>query len=387
MLTNNWRAVFDPTSIGFAMFHARKVLDYSATFYSPTWRSFGGQVIWGGGHSATNYNGLTILTFADATMYFECLQTGTAWTGGVLDTGDNSSQCDATYGEATTGGSSPLKLAGPHSYGCADVVNGKLVQISGQALGYSNWGSTLAAHEIDVSDHSTSYSSRAWSRRTSSTGSSVWTSPAPGAPMNTRYVSAQSRIYATMRGGGPPYTMRWFDLSNNTWVNGTGTGFNVADGNEPNAGAAPMYIPSRSLLVSPYRNSSGNLVLEYADVSVSQPSNAGAATLSATLALPSTWGAIGWCPDNNRIHVFGVTGNTDKVYEIEIPSTLSNTWTVTAVTLPNSATVVPYVNATAQCAWGKGFDYIDKIKCFVHFPSGFSEAGNDVVQVYRPRNT
>lgn len=387
VLTNNFRAVADPNGIGYDPFHTRKVLNYSSRFLHESWREFGGLVIWGGGHSATNYNGLGILTFAASTMYYECLQAPFDWAAS-LDTGDITSEVNS-YGEAT--GSSPLKLACPHSYGSGDIVDGKFVQVYAGALGYINIESINAqhAHEIDLSNPATSYNSRAWVRRTSTTGGWAWTS----APALTRYVPPQGRIFQVARGGGGPYSPQWFNLGSNAWETGTGTGFNYPDGTIE-AGAL-MWVEARNLLVLAYRNSSGNVVLQYMDVAagVTQPTLGGTATLSSTLTVPAEWGAACWCPDSNRILIAGVTSNTDKVYEITIPSTLSNTWTVdTAGALPGGATINPDTSANVGM-YGKSFDYNRRTRCIVIYESfgaisdGVNGPVNDVVKAYRPRFT
>lgn len=381
-LTNNWRAIHDPNAVGYDAFHSKKVLNYSSRFLHPTWRSFGGLVIWGGGHSASNYNGLTILTFDSSTMYYECLQSPFDWTA-TLDTGNITSEVNS-YGEAT--GSSPLKLAGPHSYGSGDIVSGYLVQVYSGAWGYSNVGGALAAHEIDLTTPGTSYNTRAWVRRTASTGSWTWAA----APAITRYVPPQGRIFSVARGPGGPYATQWFTLSGNTWDTGSGTGFNFPDATIESG--ALMWVESRDLLVLAYRDSGGSLAIQYMGVAsgVTQPTLGGTATLSSSLTVPAEWGAACWCSDSNRILVFGVTSNTDKVYEIEIPGTLSNTWTVSNYTLSGGATIVPDTSANIG-AYGKSWDYNPLTKCIVFYQAnGLSDGAgiaNDTVRVYRPRNT
>lgn len=387
VLSNNFRAVFDPNGVGFDMFHAKKVVtDYSSQFLHESWRSFGGLLIWGGGHSATNWNGAVMVTFNETTIEFECVLSPFDWAA-TLDTGDLSSEINA-YGEAMVGGSpaSPLRLIGPHSYGCGDFVSGVFVQPAILAAGYLQDFDGLVAHGLDLTEPSTSASSRAWVRRTNSTGSAGW--GWESAPIITRYVPVQGRQFAIARGGGGPYSMQWFDPTSNTWVQGSGTGFNYpeaqTDGGDPTNGAL-IYAESRDLLIAAYR-SSGNLVLQYANVAsgVSQPTLGGTATLSAALAIPVQWGAITWCEDSERILVFGVTSNTDKVYEITIPATLSDTWTVDSHTLAGGATIVPQPKGV----WGKGCEYNPLTKCCVFFQSGLAENPTaDSITVYRPRNT
>lgn len=387
-LSNNFRAVFDPNGVGYDMFHAKKVVtDYSAQFLHRTWGDFGGLLIWGGGHSATNYNGAVMLTFSETTISFECVLSPFDWAQATLDTGDLSAEIDS-YGEAQVGGSpsNPLRIIGPHSYGCGDVIDGVFVQPANVAAGYQQDFDGIVAHGLDLTNPGTSASARAWVRRTNGTGNAGlgWET----APIITRYVPAQGRQFIMARGGGGPYSMQWFDPTTNTWTTGSGTGFSYpeaqTDGGDPTNGAL-IYCEGRDLLVAAYR-SSGNLVLQYANVAsgVSQPSVAGSATLSSALAIPVQWGAITWCEDSQRILVFGVTSNTDKVYEIEIPATLSDTWTVTSHTLAGGATIVPQPKGV----WGKSCEYNPLTKCCVFFQSGLAENPTaDQVTVYRPRNT
>jgi hypothetical protein len=365
------------------MFHSRKIVtDYSALMLHPTWRAFGGLVSWGGGHSATNYNGVNVLTFDTSTIYWECVQAPHNWTAD-LNTGDLTSEIDATYGEVT--GSSPLKRIAGHTYGSCVVVGGKLIQIANQAAGYLQDFDGVVAHELDLTNPATSYNSRAWVRRTNSTGNAGWTWESP--PVFAVEAPALNKLIAMARGGGGPYSMQWYDLATDAWVTGTGTGFSYpeaqTDGGDPTNGGL-VHVPSRDLVIGAWRVS-GNLVLHYASVAsgTSQPTVAGSATLSAALAIPVQWGAITWCSDSNRLLVFGVTSNTDKVYEIEIPTTLTDTWTVTSHTLAGAATIVPQ----GKGEWSKSCQYNPLTKCCAFFQSGLSEAGNDVLTVYRPRNT
>jgi hypothetical protein len=377
VLTNNFRSVSNAAGIGtYDDFYNKKVTDYSSFQLHSTWRTYGGMVIWGGGHGATNYNGMNMLTFAQSTMYFEHLLTPFNWTADD-DTGNTDAQITPTYGECD--GSSPLRIAAGHTYGIPEVINGKLIQPFTSALGYTGLESTQAAYELDLTNPSTSYSSRAWVRRTSSTGALNPLS----SPSFCRYVPAQDKMFIMTAGGGAPYELAWFNLATNAWTTGTGSGFNKGDGS--NDEGALMFVPSRDLLVGMYRSSGGSLVVQYANVAsgVSQPSVL-TATLSSTVTVPLYWGSATWCSDNNRLLLFGISST--QVYEIEIPSTLSNNWTVASYTYPNSATITPKDSSV----YGKSCQYNPKTKCCVFIPStgsGLVDTGNDVITVYRPRNT
>jgi hypothetical protein len=386
VLTNNLRAVYDPAAVGYDLFYIDNVLQYSGRVLHNNWRSFGGYIIYGGGHSATNYNGLNMLTFGLTTIYFENIVTPTDWIAD-LDTGNISTNSEVnSYGEAQTSGvpHTPLRLASPHSYGIGDVVSNKLIQVASAAWGYSNVGAEQAAHELDLSDPTASSATRAWVRRTSSTGSWSWFA----APMLSREVPAQNRIYFVANGPGGPYAPLWFDLQTNQWVTGSGTGFNYPEATLESG--ALIHVPSRDLLICAYRNNTtGNLVLQHMNVAagVTQPTLGSAVTLSENLAVPNEFGSICWCSDNNRLLVFGVVSNTNKVYEIEIPVTLSSTWNVDNYTLAGGATIVPNTSANIG-NYGKSWDYCSKSKCIPIFTStSLTQASNDSIRIYRPRNT
>ena len=146
VLANTHAAIADPERL-YDPFHTRKVTDYSCMVLAPDWRTHGGLVIWGAGHAATNYNGVSVLTMDAAGMRFELLATPSRW--GVPDQGDNQAQINS-FGEHI--GSSPLRLASPHSYGGGDVVDGRFVQVMSMALGYVGLRDSRAAHELDLRD-------------------------------------------------------------------------------------------------------------------------------------------------------------------------------------------------------------------------------------------
>ena len=152
---------------------------------------------------------------------------------------------------------------------------------------------------------------------------------------------------------------------------------------DPITGAL-VHVPSRDLLICAFADG-GVIRLQYMNVAsgVSQPTLGGEATLGTSLSVGPEWGAMCWCSDSERLLVFGVSGNTDKVYEIEIPATLSNSWPVTSHTLAGGATIVP----KSKSVWGKSVDYNPATRCVVLLQNGLVDTGNDVVTVYRPRST
>lgn len=300
-------------------------------------------------------------------MRFELLATPSRW--GVPDQGDNQAQINS-FGEHI--GSSPLRLASPHSYGGGDVVDGRFVQVMSMALGYVGLRDSRAAHELDLRDPTVPASSRAWARRSAAPGS---ISPF-GAPNLTRYVPAQRRIYFVTRGGGAPYRVRWFDLETNQHVTGTGQGFAFAEGGVDTG--ALVHVPERGLLLCLYRAASGALVVEWMDVTAAQPTVGGRAVLATPLSVPDTWGAASWCGDSGRLLIFGVAAS--RVYELTIPTLLSATW-------PVDSHAVSGLTPPATSVWGKSMDYNPRTRTVTVLPAGLAYSGPDTVMVYRPRGT
>lgn len=364
VLANTFASIADPERL-YDPFHTRKVTDYSCTVLAPDFGTHGARVIWGAGHAATNYNGMTALVESAAGLRFELLATASRW--GVADQGDNQAQINA-FGEHA--GSSPLRLASPHSYGGGDVVDGRFVQIMSMALGYVGLRDGRAAHALDLSP-ATAPAARAWSRLT---GSTAAISPF-GAPNLTRYVPAQRRIYFVTRGGGAPFPVRWFDLATNAYVTGTGRGFAFAEGGVDTG--ALVHVPERGLLLCLYRSAAGALVVEWMDVTVPQPTVGGRAVLATPLSVPDTWGAACWCGDAGRLLIFGAV--TGRVHEVTIPTLLSATWPVDS----HAAAIAP----PATSVWGKSADYNPRTRTVTLLAAGLASSGPDAVTVYRPRGT
>lgn len=383
VLTNNWRTISDPSGIGYDTFYSCNVTDYSSMFLHEDWGTHGGMVIWGGGHSATNYNGVTMLNFTQSTMSFSCVQTGTPWTQGFNppNKGDNRGEYNS-FGEATVGPAG--RLASPHSYGSGDVVAGKFIQYYLMAAGDLGLKDGASVQSLDLTNQSTAATARQFVRLSTT---AAWSFPGSSAPQFSRYVPAQNRTYVFHHAAqNNPW---WFDFNTNTCVVGTGVAIGINESTVDTGGL--ILAESRDLLIAGIRTASGTLKLNYMNVAagVNQPTLGGTANLSQTLTVPDNWGAICWCSDSQRILIFGVTGNTNRVYEITIPTTLTSTWTVDSHVLPGGKTIV----STNFAVYGKSCDYNPKTKSVVFLasnPTGsphLARSGNDVVQVYRPRNT
>lgn len=377
VLTNTWRS----THITEDEFYSAKMRNaYSGTFTHPTWRTHGGLVMAGGGHANTNYNGIHVVTFGPSTIYFERLVDPTNWTAG--DTGDIEPELN-TYGEKS--GSSPLQIAGGHSYGMAVVIGGSLWRVIRQAVKYTGGGDIeyQAAHSLDLTNPETASSARAWVRETNDLG--AWAGTAP--PSFLAYAASQGRSYYMGRTNSQ--NLRWFDHSTKAWVTGTNAswGYPSADSDGGDTVTGNLFaVPERDLVVASYRQG-GNLVLQYIQTTVSQPS-VSTATLGTSLALPVEGGkAVCWCPDNARILVFGVTGNTDRCYEVTIPATLTDTWTVDSAVISGPA--IDPVAMMTRAGWGVDYNRRTRTVNILHDLKHASSSPDtiDRVTVYRPRNT
>ncbi len=376
VLTNNWRSTHDDTRNN--VFYSKKMnAAYSGFLVHPTWRGRGGLVFFGGGHANTNYNGGHVLTFGQDTLYFERLIDATDFAAADPDTGDVTAEYNS-YGEVTASVGGTLQIMQGHSYGNGDIIDGKVERVIRQAFIYTGGGDVEAQayHTLDLNNPNIASSARLWVRETNSTG--AWSSAAPNF---TAYSPNQNRIYLMDRFNG---NLRWFDRSAKTWVTGSNATWGYpsadSDGGDPVTGVL-FAVPERNLVVAAYRQG-GNLVIQYIQDTTSQPS-VSTATLGTTLALPVDGGKfVCWCSRSSRILVFGVTSNTDKVYEITIPATLTDTWTVANHTISGPA--IDPVAIRTRSGWG--CHYHDPSRT-VMFPAAFVDTGNDSVTVYRPRNT
>jgi len=376
VLTNTWRS----THITEDEFYSAKMRNaYSGVFLHPTWRTHGGLVMFGGGHANTNYNGGHIVTFGAASIYFERLIDPTNWTAG--DTGDIESEWNA-YAEVT--GSSPLQIAGGHSYSSGVVVGGKFERVYRGAMKYTGGGDNEAQtyHSLDLTNPATASSARGWVRETDSTGAYSGTA----LPLLAAYASSQDRIYLAFRSN---VNLRWFDRATKAWVVGdnAGWGYASADSDAGDCVTGNLFaVPERNLVVCAYRQS-GNLVLQYIQTTASQPTVA-TASLGTSLALPVEGGkAVCWCSHSSRILVFGVTSNTDRCYEVSIPSTLTDTWTVASDVISGPA--IDPVAMMTRSGWGCEYNPLTRTVNFLHDIKHASSSPDtiDRVTAYRPRGT
>jgi len=272
-----------------------------------------------------------------------------------------------------------MDVLGPSDGGAA---YGTYIRIFiGAGGGVNGTGNNSVSHQIDFpnmtgfADGSTP--SYAWRRRTNNVGPSGL---AVGVANWTCSVPSQRRIYLQGRASASPQPIYWFDLATDTYVTGTNSNWRANNGDSPDTGIM-FHVPSRSLVI--FADScGGNLRLQYMDVSQAQPGWVTSVTLSQTLPVVADFSCACWCPDNNRIIVGAASGDNAAVYEIEIPATLSNPWNMVRAPFGGGQTI-GFVGSPTYKKWS----YNSKVRAIVYMPYAAGLTGDDMVWVYRPRNT
>lgn len=391
VLTNNFISQIAPY---YEPFYSKKIVnDYSSAIVNPYAGSYGGLLYFGGGHAGTNDNSviglsvtastLTFVRLADPTPYFG---TGTDSTTKTNNGNANvSALTDGTYGDPLPAVDSQKRAPSNHTYGHGVVVPpagpatyGTFFSpcaTGGPAYNSGNFGS---AHTLQLASLTTP-ASNGWVRSSAATFTITQT------PAFSAYVNG--RTFIVSRSGGAPL---WYDHATDSYVTGTGAGFtNLSTADDPDSGAL-VYIEERSLLVLLARKG-GVVVAQWMDVSVAQPTLGGTATLSASLGVGSS-GTIGtwanqafWCADSSRIVVgkIVVSGSIDTaaVYEIQIPATVTNTWTVTRQ--PFVSGTIPW---SADGSNWQRMAYLPSARCaLVMFYA--RDSGADTIYAFRPHNT
>lgn len=380
-LTNTFRSQV-ASNYGAAAF-VKIVNDYSGSIPNPHWGTYGARVFAGGGHSATNDNSVVVAEYGASAVTFRRVSVPTNWPGTDPDDLSNiytTPDLNLTYMEALIDGAA----GSGHTYNTLTIIPpasggatyGTLHVPVLVAVGYNGSGdpnSALAAHRMAFD--TLTLDTRKWARDSNNTGAFSF-----GGPVYCAYVPAQDRTYIFHRGGsGPPWTVRWFDHSDGTYVAGSGAAsleMGSADGFDS---GIVFHVPARNLIIG-CTPVSGALKVQWMDVSASQPTLGTAVTLSSALTIADPWSHATWCPDNNRILVGGVTSNADAVYEITIPATLTDTWTVTRQAI--SGGTIPKRGGIYDGHW----HYDSGVKCLIYMPTAAS-SGDDTMYAYRPVGT
>lgn len=379
-LANNFRDVVAPY---YDAFYSVGIWnDYSAPTPNPYWGTYGGNVAFGGGHASTNDNSVIVEEFGYSQITCKRVTDPTAWAGTGTDsttktnnsTANYNGQLDLTYGESTIDD----QPASTHTYACGVIIPpanggaacGTFFRPIGGGPNYANSTTTQGAHHLPLTDTSGPFT---WARTTNNTSGS-----AVNTPQFTAYDPDLNRTYYQTENNGQK--IRWFDHSAGTYNASTGAaGFPVDS--DASTGGVLLYISSRRLLLHAFVKG-GEVVWRYADVSGSNPTLGGTATLSASMPAGTGWSAADWVSDISRIVVGGLnqSGSLDTaaVYELEIPATLTDTWTVTRRAF--STGTIPWAARDVFRKWA----YHPHCKSFIYRVSATRSPNNDTVYVYRP---
>lgn len=402
VLTNNFRDVCAPWMSAF--YDVATVNDYSGAVPAAKLGSHGALVFMGAGHAGSNTNQVTMLKSTPTQLSFVRLSNPTAWSGSQATDGatqyansttDITTLIDPQWLDAIPAVSAERAPPGIHTYTGGVMLDAvgpfgsyfnPFVGAAGTINANTAYATLGAAHTFTIASDSTP-ASNSWARAGSLPGFS--TSGSQG-PLIAAYCDTQNRTYYCVGNFGS--AVRWFDHATGQHVVGNSSGFQIGGGGDYNAGQL-IYVKSRELLLYVMRSPSATVQVQWMDVSGANPQLGGTATLSQTLALESfavgksyawCWGF--WCPDNNRLHVFGVkvAGAFDNtgMYEIEIPATLGSTWNVTRREITGSSGL-DFSTYTWQPP-----QYLPAAKAMVWFPhANRASDGADSVFVYRPYGT
>ena len=377
----------------FAPYYFAKIVnDYSGSFLNPYFGSHGAVLFFGGGHAATNDNTLAALVLGAETSSFRRLVDPSPLFGS--DSSDatvaantvtsNTSFINMTYAEYTVDG----KPAAPHSYSSGDVLGpaeggaaqGTFLRVLNSAAGFVGLAGAEAAHRVDFDNTVGPYR---WQRVTDNVGYNGSPTGQVGnlAPPNwTAWVPSQNRVYTESRIAGATARLSWFDRSNNTWVAGAG-GQRLNDAELGWVTGAMFHVPQRNLLIFADCKA-GVLRLQHLDTTLSQPSWVTSVTLSQAVPVDQAFTSACWCEDNQRILVGELEGDNGAIVEVEIPANLGSPWTATRAPFGAGQTIRWASNASY-----KKWTYNPRIKAVTYFPRADPQGLNDVVYVYRPRNT
>lgn len=394
VLTNHFRDAVD-TSLYQAFYSVKIVNDYCGAAKNPYYGAYGATMFFGGGHSATNDNSTIVLEYLSGTMRFKRICNPSNWNypGGVnprdITNITAGVDYDATWGEYIVDGKpvsihsyDTLAVVGPADGGGAYGTLYSPTKLAGLVQSFQ----TQAAHKLPVTSTSEVPNTLAWSRASTTAGAAAISDAPVGF---SAFVPAQRRIYIVYHSDNLR-PVRWLDTQTEQYVIGSGQGFNMSTAvvSGGDCYGTLVAVPERNLLLFIHRHSTtGALTVQYMDVSVAQPTYGGTAGLSQSLTLQTPWSTATWCPDNNRLIVAGIADDLGAVYEVEIPSTLSSSWTVTRAPLGGGQTIDNNAAGGVANNFNK-FEYDRTAKAIVWFPlARRADQGADQVYVYRPRNT
>ena len=338
---------------------AKIINDYSGGAFNPHYQHtpgiYGCMVFHGGGHSATNWNGIVIFDFNSRQYYIVC----------------PGSASNVYPGSAATSEYADGQPASPHSYDTLAVIGpergyskGALISIYRGGAFVENQLPSASVHVFDFNNQSVKW------QRLYSAGGAGW-SDAFGIGHSCAYDPVLGRIWWVGQGNEVGYTA-YFDLTDNTQKKATITSplTNGPPNSNPDS-KLMLFVPGRRVNVLTDTVSYSNLTRRIFYHDTLNPA-AGWTQANLSSAFPADYGfAMDWHPASGKIYCYCVQDPT-AVYTLAIPTTLSSTWTVTRIVIASGSLDGFYVI-------GKRFAFSETIGGFLH-----KGQASTSMKVYRP---
>lgn len=360
-MTNTLDAVWSETP---AMLNAgagaNEIADFSGGPYNRYSGRWGAHVLHGCGHSASHNNGVYAADYNDLT--FKVLQAPTVIATGI--TGPNQYDANIINGVSPEtfpdDPSNPREVAtgvpgSAHTYDTMVILppplagdaRGALLRGVSGAVGYSSSRDTGWSHAYR-------FNAAQWSRW--STNYKAGSMAAGGSFVMDH---TRARGWPIIPGNSLNGSL---NLATRTWAN---TGDSLSVNSYPDLFQS-AYVDDRDIVVVARQGTgsdvAGPVALFYQAAGATVPTRI-APTLSATLANDGSYSqaSLVYVPELRRLIWYCFDGAPDQYQEIEIPATLTDTWTVTARSITGAGR--PSLLAEGPSPWlYKRFDYAPQLK-------------------------
>ena len=335
----------------------RIINDYSGGTFNPHYQHtpgvYGCMVFHGGGHSATNWNGIAIFNFNDLKYYIVCPGSLSCYPG-------NPQTCEYADGQP----------ASPHSYDVMDVLGpeagypkGAVITVHRGGAFVENQFPTASVHLFDFNNQSLKW------QRLYNSGAAGW-ADAFDIGHSSAYDYDLRRIWWCGQGNQVSY-MPYFDLADNAQKKATITSTANSSPNSNPDSKTMRYFGQRQLLIMSDTVSYGNTTRRIFYFNTMNPS-AGWTQATLSTPFPADWGfGFDYVPSIGKFVCF-LSQDPAAMYTLEVPAVLTNPWTVTRILVASGAFNAAYVI-------GKRFAYSPVIGGIV-----YKAAGATTMKVYRP---
>jgi len=323
-------------SIGFA----KIINDFSGGVYNPYLGAKGSIIYHGGGHAATNWNGIVAFDL-DTLLY-------SIWMGGTT----NAYTADTVNCEYADG--QPMS---PHSYDTLAIIGpeagyskGALITPIRVAAAFESYNST-AVHLFDFNNPGIK-----WTRLAADNAAFPKIAGAAAA-----YDPDLGRVWWVCNTHQSGY-QQYFDLADNTQKKVTLT-FALSL-QEPSADSLTLrYDSARHILVLIYVRSSAPSVRRVYYLDTTNPTTGWvAATLSgATLPAPTAGLAFAFDREPSGTYICYSKGDPTKLHRLALPAVLTDPWVVTEITPAGAA----FATLSTGTLLGKRWSYVPALESIV----------------------